>query len=166
MVDVKAALKSIARLTALKFFPVDPDGRKAILELMCSMATRNDQIDWVVSQMLAWYNEWPGPREMRGVFCQRWKPAVGPDVNCSQVFSGGVFPGCEASAPPRMAISPTEARELLQNAWVDAEYPKAPKRPTVAPAVKTTARLITQADFDLAVRAVRDAKSRGELEGK
>lgn len=162
MVDVARAAKEVAKLTALKFFPGDKEGRLAVVQQLCEMATNNEQIEWVVAQMLNWYNEWPGPREMRGVFCQRWKPAVGVDVNCSTHFPDGVFPGCLAAAPPREIMRRAEARQLL--AGVMAELPAATKPPAKREAAQpVAARQIGQAEIDEAVRAVRERRARKEL---
>lgn len=112
MVDVARAAKTIAKLTALKFFPSDPAGQNVIVEIACKLATDTSQIEWLVNQMLSWYNDWPGPREMRAVFCQRWKPADGPDINYSSVFAEGIFPGTEASG--RKELSPADRMERRQ----------------------------------------------------
>jgi hypothetical protein len=123
VVDVARAAKAVSKMTMLKFFPTDPNGQKAIVELCCKMATETEQVEWLVRAMLTHYNEWPGPREMRGMFCQRYKPADGgPNVNMSQVFPNGLFPGCaaegmkELSAPERQErrqIEQRDARRML-----------------------------------------------------
>lgn len=165
MVDVARAMKTIAKLTALKFFPTDPTGQKAVVEIAAKMATTNEQIDWVVAQMLVWYNEWPGPKEMRGVFCQRWKPADGgPNISVSQVFEGGIFPGCQAASGAGVpAISKAEAVRLLAMAAeplpeVAAATPII--RPKVTPIARTP-QIITQADID---KAEADLRRRKEQE--
>lgn len=125
MVDVARATKIIAKLTMLKFFPSDPAGQKAIVEMACKMASSTEQVEWLVSQMTAWYSDWPGPREMRAVFCQRFRPADGVNVNMSTVFPDGVFPGCQmfgvgpkelspADVTERRRIEQPEARRLLR----------------------------------------------------
>lgn len=163
MVDVAQAAKAVAKLTALKFFPADKEGRTAIVQAICEMATSNAQIDWVVEQMLNWYNEWPGPREMRGVFCQRWKPATGPNVNASQVLPGGLFPGCQATAPAVPAIPQAEARKLLQAAAVPVSILPATKKTPRAPVAQNSGGLIGQAEIDSAVRALHEQRARREL---
>ena len=120
------------------------------------MATKTEQIEWVITQMLGWYNEWPGPREMRGVFCQRWKPAQGPNVNCSQVFAGGLFPGCQLAEGlnETPAISEAEARKLLGTVVppMESKPAEAPKKPRAKPEVTgPPPKRITQADIDAAV---------------
>jgi hypothetical protein len=118
-------MKLIGKLTTLKFFPADPAGQKAVVEIACKMASSTEQIDWLVSQMLTWYNEWPGPREFRAVFCQRFKPQDGVNLNMSSVFPDGVFPGCAmfgvgpkelspADVAERRKLEQPEARRLLQ----------------------------------------------------
>lgn len=71
----------IGELTALKFFPTDDYGRLAVMKLICSMATNADQVRWLVRRMLDLFDEWPGPRTMRMVFCKRFKPRDGINVS-------------------------------------------------------------------------------------
>ena len=117
MVDVAKATKIIGKLTTLKFFPSDPAGQKAVVEMACKMASSTEQIEWLVSQMTTWYNDWPGPREMRAVFCQRFRPADSVNVNQSSVFLDGVFPGCDMfGVIPTKELSPADvaARRRLE----------------------------------------------------
>lgn len=111
MVDVAKATKIIGKLTTLQFFPSDPAGQKAVLEIACKMASSTEQIEWLVGQMLTWYNGWPGPREMRAVFCQRFKPADGVNINMSAVFSDGIFPGCQMFGVGPKELSPADVAE-------------------------------------------------------
>lgn len=42
-----------------------------------SMVSSSEQLEWLVRTMLTHYNEWPGPMELRAVFCTAFFPADG-----------------------------------------------------------------------------------------
>jgi hypothetical protein len=94
-----------AGLTALKFFPTDPGGRAEVMLLIGRMATNEDQVRWLVQRLLDLYDEWPGPRTLRAVFCHRYKPADGKDLRTA------ICPGypeglpSEKPEPPLLALS-------------------------------------------------------------
>lgn len=100
MVNVKEAAQSVEKLSMLRFFPAGPNAQAGIVQLACEMAKSNAQIDWLVDRMLKIYNEWPGPREMRACFCNRYPPADGVSA-CSDVYPEGSFPK-DPTAPSRI----------------------------------------------------------------
>jgi hypothetical protein len=77
MMDFQRVSDIAGRLAALKFFPSDDAARLAIMEMIGDMAETEDQVLWLVKRMLSLYNEWPGPKELRALFCSRWTPRDG-----------------------------------------------------------------------------------------
>jgi hypothetical protein len=121
MVDVKRAASDIAKLSLMKYFPPDPDARLALVEMICGFADDNEKIAWLVKRALAIFNEWPGPHELRALYCSRWRPADGTEAY-SALFPadeyGGGFPR-DPALPPRQEYTPIgkeEARRLLGGA--------------------------------------------------
>lgn len=119
MVDVKRATTEIAKLSLLKFFPSDAMARLALVEMVCGFSESNIQIEWLVKRALVVFNEWPGPHELRALFCSRWKPRDGNEAY-SAIYpateSGGGFPRDPALPPASPAFTPIgreEARKLL-----------------------------------------------------
>jgi hypothetical protein len=56
-VSASLAIKSIGRMTLMKCFPADKDAREELVRLVLSMASSNDQIDWLASRTIALHNE-------------------------------------------------------------------------------------------------------------
>lgn len=75
MIDTKQATEDLARLSVLKFFPADQTARTEIMLMACKMARTNADIAWLANRCLELWNEWEGPREMRAVFCSKFRPA-------------------------------------------------------------------------------------------
>ena len=101
--NVKQIARTLAKLTALKFFPAEPGARRGILEIVCAMASIESQAEWLVNRMLSAYNEWPGPQEMRACFCCRFRPADGVNAY-SEKFGGDLAPWPPDPTVPRQQI--------------------------------------------------------------
>lgn len=83
----------VSDLAALNFFPTTDEGRLAVVKVVGQMAASVEQVRRLVDQMLLLYNDWPGPRELRCVFCSRiGRPVDGVEVNASMVFPDGELP--------------------------------------------------------------------------
>ena len=121
MVDVKRATNEIAKLSLLKYFPADPIARVALVEMVCGFAENNVQIEWLVRRALVVFNEWPGPHEIRALFCSRWRPQDGNEAYSAlypATENGGGFPR-DPALPPLQEYTPIgkeEARRLLGGA--------------------------------------------------
>jgi len=94
-IDIATVTHKLAALSLLRFFPQEPEARAAIVTIVCRMASNVDQIDWLIKSALAVYDDWPGPRELRALFCSRWNPRDGVKAY-SQIYpsdeNGGGFP--------------------------------------------------------------------------
>lgn len=77
MIEIKACLLAVGRLSLLKFFPSDPVAHSELAKLFQRMVQREDQLEWLVDALIDHVGEWPGPRELRGIFCTRCRPADG-----------------------------------------------------------------------------------------
>ena len=174
MVNVKRAAEAVGRLAILRFFPSDPNAQAAIVQILCEMARSNEQIDWLVNRMIAIYNEWPGPREMRACFCCRFRPKDGQNA-CSEVYLDGSWP-VDPTAPPRPELmAPAGQKRIagetisedpqLQRAISTLARAKSMDRATrrkPAPPNPPGFKPLTQADIDAAVQQNRDKRAREE----
>jgi hypothetical protein len=79
VLNVNRITEILAELSLLKYFPSEPAARRAMVEMVCNMATHEDQVRWLVRRMMDVHNEWPGPVELRNLFCSRFPPADGID---------------------------------------------------------------------------------------
>ncbi len=97
----------------LKFFPSDAQARIGIAEQLAGMCSTEDQLRWLVRVVPTIYNEWPGVRELRGVFCMKFKPRDGieavsesyPDGLSSEQLNPGQK---QVAAAQRRALPPGE----------------------------------------------------------
>jgi hypothetical protein len=101
-------------MTSLKFFPTDMDGRIAIMKLLGAMAKNQDQVRWLVGRMLTLFDEWPGPRTLRIVFCAKFKPEDGIDIR-------GVCPAYPDGIPPEKPIPAESFPKRLQSVTADPQ---------------------------------------------
>jgi hypothetical protein len=108
-----------ADLTLLKFFPSDPAAAGALLLLVGRMASNEDQVRWLVKRTLELYDEWPGPRTFRGIFCQKYKPREGADLRCivTEKYPDGI-PSEKAIEAPRLALR--SGREFTADAKLES----------------------------------------------
>ncbi len=128
MVNVKRAAAEIAKLSLMKYFPSDPDARAALVQIICEFADSNEKIEWLVKRALAIFKEWPGPYELRALYCSRWRPADGTEAY-SALFPadeyGGGFPR-DPALPARpdelLPIGKDEARRMLENSGVLSQF--------------------------------------------
>lgn len=72
---------AIAQFGMLRFFPADEFAKAAVMQLLERMAQDAEQVNWLVRTILETYDDWPGPRELRAVFCTRYKPADGVEAD-------------------------------------------------------------------------------------
>lgn len=74
-----AAAQCVAEISLLKFFPADELARAALMRMLVSMAEHPKELRELSRRVMAHYNEWPGPREIRAVFCTFKSPRDGDD---------------------------------------------------------------------------------------
>lgn len=86
MVNVKNATEIVSELCLMKFFPAERGARTALVRMICEMAESEEQIRWLVTRALTLYDAWPGPKEMRALFCSKFKPLDGINAY-SEVFA-------------------------------------------------------------------------------
>lgn len=98
--------------SALRFFPADREGRNAITKAVVAMAGSAERAVWIVDQVLAITNDWPGIAEVRGIFCLRFKPADGISW-FSELCQSGQIPADKAiSFTPQPALeAPRDPRD-------------------------------------------------------
>lgn len=74
---------AVADLTVLKYFPPEPIARAKIMQLIANMIATKGQLDWWIATMVNRVGIWNGPAEARGVFCARFRPADGVEVQAT-----------------------------------------------------------------------------------
>lgn len=112
----KAATMAVSEMTLLKFFPSDPMGRAALVNMLAKMANAPQELMWLASTILENYDEWPGPRELRAVFCTRFKPADGveADITAGRLAAKIEARALEAHQNQKHLAAPSEALALVR----------------------------------------------------
>jgi hypothetical protein len=119
-------LDIVAELGALQFFPAEPQPRRAIVRMVCEMASSKEQVQWLVNRTIALHKEWPGPRELRAIFCSKFKPRDGIEAG-SLVYVDGIPSEHQGPAPGMLALPPGHVasadRQLDEAVKESAEHP-------------------------------------------
>jgi len=109
-------VQAVGKLNALAMFPSDPNAQEAIMGILSKMVSTVAQLNWLIDAMLNQVGTWYGPKEMRGVFCTRFKPADRIEAECAHTL--GFTPGdCETEnllKHEQNKISHTEANRMLE----------------------------------------------------
>lgn len=67
----------------LRYFPGDAGGQTEAMRLLAKMVPHYEALRWLVDTLINSVNDWPGPVEVRGLLCTRYKPADGVERDCS-----------------------------------------------------------------------------------
>lgn len=71
---------AVQRLAILKYFPSGDIVQEEIMSLFERMVDKPERLDWLVSVLIDQVGEWPGPKEVRAIYCTRFKPADGVEA--------------------------------------------------------------------------------------
>jgi hypothetical protein len=72
----------------MKYFPSDSGARLGIAKQIASMASNVQEVNWLVARVPQLFVDWPGMREVRAVFCSRFRPLDGVDVYSDTYLDG------------------------------------------------------------------------------
>ena len=161
-------------LQLIPFFPTSGDAFDALVRLVGRIAENEDQVIWLVDRMLLNpYSRWPGPAEVRAVFCTRFKPKDGYSIAGSVASPGEIVPNQLNKAEPEYPklergepVSDDSTLDASICALGELKDLNRVTRPRRVPAIQVLEGRITQADIDRAVEEHRDKKARGELGGE
>ena len=107
---------ALAEMSQLRYFPSGESGemaQEAIVRKMREYVGTREQLVWLVNQLTDHVGIWPGPSEVRGLFCTRFKPADGKEADCQLPgYSSGDLEVKQAyKAPAQLAAG--DAKKLL-----------------------------------------------------
>lgn len=99
----------VGSLGTMKYFPSDPIVKVALAQLMSDLTDDENAVRWLVKKLRTEYAEWPGEREVRAVFCERFRPKDGIVIAPCTCGCGGSEHGSNTfklapaqSWPPRL----------------------------------------------------------------
>jgi hypothetical protein len=188
--DYERVLSLLADLAMLKYFPSGEDALIAVAKMIGRMATSEDQVKWLVGRTLDLHNEWPGPLELRAIFCSRWRPADRKEAY-SAIYIGGIppekpsipalpSPALPALPPGHVASFDDEADEMIRQLSEACDMnrstrprlpfgkasPTEPPREPLNTAPNPNFKPITEADIQRAVEDMRNKRALAELHGE
>ncbi len=80
MISNEQASSAVVRMSVLKFFPADDYVRLEIARVLLRMVSCTADLEFLVREMIDKVREWPGPYEMRAIFCTKRRPADGVEA--------------------------------------------------------------------------------------
>jgi hypothetical protein len=106
----------IGRLSLMVYFPADGPSRAALAEELKRMVTYNEEAEWLAHRANQVFSNWPGVRELRALFCKRFRPKDGVEVD-SKIFPEGFPSEAELGPVPVAGLLPSlTEREALEAA--------------------------------------------------
>lgn len=170
ILNPETVARILSGLQLIPFFPQSGEAFDALVRLVGNLAETEDQVTWLVDRMLLNpYRGWPGPAEVRAVFCTRFRPKDGYSIAGSIASPGEIVPNQLNKPEPEYKkigrgepVSEDPALETSMRALGELKDLNRVTRPRSVPAIPVEGR-ITQADIDRAVEELHDKKARREL---
>lgn len=92
----------------LRYFPQDEISKASIMLAVDRLVSTPEELAWLREAMISKVGEWQGAKQLREVFCCRYRPKDGIEVDPEEpVFTAG-----EIAQARRLAIAPPENRLL------------------------------------------------------
>lgn len=101
--DLEIAVDNLA-LCKESFWAAEAGGRASVMLLLAKLCNTKRELNWLVEEVVNKIGTWPGPKELRGIFCTKFDPADGIDAWCS-------LPGYRPSDGEQRAL---EAHEQIK----------------------------------------------------
>lgn len=165
----------------LEHFPLSEMGQAAVAAELRALCTDEDGLLWLTKQLPRLYSRWPGAREVRILYCSRFRPLSGQDMASavSESYPDGFPPESPAEAkqleaapmlalPPGHVVSASPSidravQELAEAKDLNRVGLPAPKVHDV-PVIRKPS--ITQADIDRAAEEYREKKLQAQAEAE
>ncbi len=155
MINASTIDEALDLLGQLKFFPANPGTQAEIGRAIGGMCETDEQVLWLARRAIAVFNEWPGPVELRALFCHRYKPRDGQETY-SAAFPEGSYPPDPTAPVLEIAAAPDRKRLTAAETTADSEMQQAVTR------VATVARPMSYTRADL--EAIRHLYSEEEYD--
>lgn len=173
-IDVTDAARLVNELAVLAYFPAETEARGVLARELVNICPNIIEARWLVTRFCQLFSRWPGPRELRAVYCSRNKPRDGFEISSTE-FPDGVptpLPGSELAwynviEPAPVLQLPSghvvtadillenDIRRLAAAKDLNRRKPEEVRNPDYKP--------ITDADIQAALEENRDRQAREEL---
>ena len=123
MITENQAMEFCERMGACRYFPTKSLAHAEIAQLVMRMVDTPEHLGWLLRSMIDRVGEWKGPKELRGIFCTRFKPRDGieelsqtsgftpEDSEMASIWESAERKRLEAT-PKRMARGLLTAKEI------------------------------------------------------
>jgi hypothetical protein len=144
--------------------------RLAVARQLREFVCNPEELEWLVREAPLRYPAWPGIREIRAMYCARFRPRDGVVV-ASTVYEDGIIPGIVdpphliADSPRGTLISANASNALMVRVLADAmPPPAAPRKPPKSATPKP--KLPTQEEIDRIKEEQRQNQKRDKAGGE
>jgi hypothetical protein len=79
VITIRQAGVAVSQLAVLRCFPSDAIARAMLAEMILRTVSNTERLEWLVRVAVANCDEYPGPKQIRALYCTRFKPADGGD---------------------------------------------------------------------------------------
>lgn len=77
-------VETVARWKALlRFFPADEASAEIVMEFLADLVSTPEELRWLSDTLVNQVGDWPGAKEVRGLYCSRFSPRDGIEAECS-----------------------------------------------------------------------------------
>lgn len=83
------ATAAVDELELMAFFPSNAAARAALAHILMELVDDKERLRWLVDRALKLYTRWPGPAELRALYCSRYKPKDGVETH-STLYPDGI----------------------------------------------------------------------------
>lgn len=172
--QVTEVAELISELAVLAYFPTEVEARRALARELVSICPNISEARWLITRFCELFNRWPGPRELRAVYCSRNKPRDGFEISSTE-FPDGVptpVPGSELAWYPAIEAAPVlqlppghlvSGDITLENDIRRLAAEKDMNRLKAVELRNPEYKPITEADIEAALEENRDRHAREEL---
>jgi len=137
MITDQAASIAVSKLSVLPYFPADKPARAMIINLLTRMVSTDEQLDWLVERTCDLWSKWEGIRELRALYCARFKPKDGVEINYSGVFPDGIVPP-EKPLPQFRMLPLPDGRLVTADEALDRRVVEIAQRKAIRPTGEMT----------------------------
>jgi hypothetical protein len=174
-ISKETAAVVVEAMSSMPFFPTAAGARFLIGEEIRSMCENSEEAFWLAQRMAQLYKSWPGPREMRLVYCGRHRPLDGVDIiGISDFYPDGIPTEAETMgllAREQKFLPPPKGEPVSAAPSIDLtmrDLARAKDMRQVKPVhvhdipILSPGQRVTQADVDAALLKLHEAAASAE----
>ena len=106
----------------LRYFPQDEISKAAIMRFVDSLVNNAKELAWLRDSMINRVGEWSGSKELRGIFCSKFRPKDGIEIDSTHADFSPV------SGEARSAqLEPPKEQRLIAGAQLKELFAEAPE---------------------------------------